>query len=188
MKKMKIAIYLIATTCLVSTLFSCKKDNKETNDEEVITTLLVNLTPVGGGNALQFAYDDADGPGGNAPTKQTIALQPNKTYQVSLQLLNKTANPIADLTGEIVSEATAHRFYYQQTSGNNITISNLNKDGNNVSLGNTCTWSTSNSGNGKIKITLRHYASDPPNKDENDLVNSTKSATDVEVEFDTTVN
>ena len=89
---------------------SCKKDAQEPNSEEVITTLKINFVPVGGGNSVSFQYDDPDGPGGNAPTKDDITLAPNKTYTVTLQLLNKTTNPVEDITEEIVEEADAHRF------------------------------------------------------------------------------
>ncbi|MCA6488025.1 MAG: hypothetical protein IM534_09205, partial [Chitinophagaceae bacterium] len=66
------AMFLLLTTVLVS----CKKDAHEHNDEEVITTLRLTFSPVGGGNNVVFQYDDADGPGGNQPTKEEIVLQP----------------------------------------------------------------------------------------------------------------
>ncbi len=184
-KKMNVLAILLVMSGLI---FSCKKETPEENDEEVITTLTVKLTPVGGGTPIEFSYDDADGPGGNAATVQTIALVANKTYNVALTVLNKTTNPVTDITPEIVSEGNAHRFYYEQTLGNNITVSNLNNDANAMPLGTTSTWTTSNSGAGKIKLTLRHYPNTPTNKDASNTVNSTKSATDIEVSFDTTVN
>ncbi len=166
----------------------CKKKEAEANEEEVLTSLLVKLTPTNGGNAIQFFYEDADGPGGNAPIKQTIALAPNTTYNTELSVLNVTTNPTTNVTPEIVAEGQAHRFYFQQTVGSNITITNLNTDAGGISLGNTSRWQTITAGNGKLKITLRHYPNNPPNKAESDAVNSSKSATDMEVEFDTTVN
>jgi hypothetical protein len=167
---------------------SCKKDAQEPNDEEVITTLKINFVPVGGGNTVSFQYDDPDGPGGNAPTKDDITLAPNKTYSVTLELLNKTTNPVEDITEEIEEEADAHRFYYEVASGSNITISGLDNDPNGVPLGLTSTWTTSGATTtGKVKITLRHYPATPPGKAANDLVTSTKSATDIEVEFNSKI-
>jgi hypothetical protein len=143
---------------------------------------------VGGGNSVSFQYDDPDGPGGNAPTKDDITLAPNKTYSVTLQLLNKTTNPVEDITEEIEEEADAHRFYYEVASGSNITISGLDNDPNGVPLGVTSTWTTTGAATtGKVKITLRHYPATPPGKAANDLVTSSKSATDIEVEFNSKI-
>lgn len=171
----------------VALFSSCKKEKEEENDEEVITTLIVKFTPVGGGAPLQFSFDDADGPGGNPAIKQTIALAANRTYNVSLELSNKTTNPVTNITDEIIAEADAHRFYYQPAAGSNITVSNLNNDGNGVPLGVTSTWTTTSAANGTIKITLRHYANTPPNKATADPVDSPKSATDIEVDFVTSI-
>lgn len=184
---MKKVLYLAAIVSVFVTS-SCKKDKHEHNDEEVLTTLVVKLTPVGGGSALQFQYDDPDGPGGQAPTKQTIALASNKVYDVQLQVLNKTKNPVEDVTPEIVAEGTSHRFYYQLVTGTNIGFSNFNQDANGVSLGTTSRWNVGSAGNGKLNIVLRHYSNSPANKAESDLVNSAKSSSDMDVEFDYTVN
>lgn len=176
---------------LMGVLFSaCDKDDdkKEENEEEVITTMIVKLTPTNGvGAALQFKYDDPDGPGGTAPTKEVITLAPNKSYNVELLLLNKTVNPIDTISEEVEEEAEAHRFYFAPAAGSNITVTALDTDDNGVPLGLNSTWTTSAAATGKIKITLRHYGGNPPGKAVADLVNSTKSATDIEVEFDSKV-
>jgi FlaG/FlaF family flagellin (archaellin) len=181
-KKM-IAIFVVLTAVFTS----CKKEADEPNDEEVITTLRLTFAPVGGGNNLVYKYDDADGPGGNQPTKEEIVLQPNKSYNVSLQLLNKTVTPAEDKTNEINQEGTSHRFYYEPAAGSNITVSGLDNDANGVALGLSSNWVSGAAATGKIKITLRHYGGNPPGKAANDLVNSTKSSTDLEVEFNTRI-
>jgi hypothetical protein len=186
--KIKKNNFMVFAIVVIALFTSCKKDKVEENNEEVITTLKVKLVPVGGGSPLEFMYDDPDGPGGNAPTKQTIALQANKTYTVSLEVLNKTTNPVTDVTADIVAEANAHRFYYTPAAGSNITVNNLNNDGNGVALGTTSNWVTTATATGKIVVTLRHYAGNPPDKAAADLVNSSKSSTDIEVEFNTTIN
>ncbi len=173
---------------LLTTVFSsCKKDAIENNDEEVITTLRLTFAPVGGGNSLVYQYDDADGPGGIQPTKEEIVLQPTKSYNVTLQLLNKTVNPVADKTDEIKQEGISHRFYYEPAAGSNITVSGLDNDANGVALGLSSNWISGAAATGKIKITLRHYSGNPPSKAANDPVNSTKSSTDLEVEFNTKI-
>jgi hypothetical protein len=183
-KFQKMCLLALAFTVIFS---SCKKDDPEENDEEVITTVTARFIPVGGGSPIEFSYDDPDGPGGNAPTIQNIQLVANKTYNVSFSFSDKTKNPPVDLTSEITTESDAHRIYYAPSSGSNITISNLNNDGNGIPLGVTSTWTTTSAASGTIKITLRHYGGTPPNKAAADPVDSNKSSTDVEVTFNTTV-
>lgn len=187
MKKqfMKIALGILVSSAVFT---SCKKDKpEEPNDNEVITTMILTLVPAGGGPTLTYQFDDPDGPGGTAPTQQEIVLAPAKTYAVTVQLLDKTKTPVADVTTEIAAEADAHRFYYEPTAPSNITVSGLNNDGNGVPLGITGIWATGAVATGKIKITLRHYPANPPGKAIGDLVTSSKSDTDIEVEFNTKI-
>jgi hypothetical protein len=174
---------------LCGVVFSaCKKDKtEEPNENEVITTMKLTFTPVGGGAAVSYQFNDPDGPGGAAPTIEAIRLSPSKVYTVAIELLDKTKTPAGDITAEITAEADEHRFYYEPTAGSNISVSGLNNDGNGIPLGITSTWTTGAAATGKIKVTLRHYGGTPPNKATADPVNSPKSDTDIEVEFDTNV-
>lgn len=166
---------------------ACKKDKEEENEEEVITTMILSFEPVGGGTTLTYEFDDPDGPGGNAPTQDEIVLAPSQSYDVSVQLLNKTETPVGDVTEEVEEENQAHRFYYEPGAGSNITVSGLDNDDAGIPLGITSTWTTGAAATGKIKITLRHYPGNPPNKAVGDLVDSGKSGTDIDVEFDTKI-
>lgn len=174
---------------IFSSLFaSCKKEKTaETNQEEVITTMKLIFVPTGGGTTLTYQFRDPDGAGGTAPTQDEIELEPSQSYNVSVLLLNETESPAEDITLEVAEEADAHRFYYEPEAGSNIIVSGLNNDGNGVPVGITSTWTTSSVANGKIKVTLRHYGGTPPGKAVEDLVNSSKSNTDIEVEFNTKV-
>lgn len=187
MKKqlMKVVLGITIAGTLIT---ACKKEKVvEPNEEEVITTMRLTFVPVAGGTTLAYQFDDADGPGGAAPTQQEIVLAPSKSYNVTIQLLNKTLTPAEDITTEILAEADAHRFYYAPTVGSNITAWVVDNDGNGIPLGINSTWSTGAVATGKIKVTLRHYPSNPPGKAAGDLVNSTKSGTDIEVEFNTKI-
>jgi hypothetical protein len=189
MKQQLLRFGLLIFSAAALTLSSCKKDNDdvEKNEEEVITTLQLTFIPVGGGSTLTYKFDDPDGPGGSNPTKDQIVLAANKAYNVTVQLLNKTENPDADVTEEVAAEAIAHRFYYQSSTGSNITVSNFNNDTNGIPLGITSTWTTGAAATGTIKVILSHYPGNPPNKAANDPVNSPKSSTDIEVDFNTVV-
>lgn len=181
----KIALGIFISSIVIT---SCKKDPVvEPNDEEVITTMQLTFVPSGSGTSLTYKFDDPDGPGGSAPTQDEIVLAPSIAYNVSLQLLNKTKTPAEDITTEIQTESDAHRFYYEPTAGSNITISGLDNDSTGVPLGIKSTWTAGAASSGKIKITLRHYPNTPPGKELGDLVNSSKSASDIEVEFNTKI-
>ena len=186
MKKdlLKAGLLLFSASALF--LGSCRKeDDEEENEEEVITTMQLTFVPVNGGNTVTYKFDDPDGPGGAAPTQDQIVLMPNKSYNVTLQLLNKTKNPAEDITTEVAAEADAHRFYYQPSGTSNISVTGLNNDGSGNPLGITSTWTTGAATTGTVKITLRHYPGNPPNKAAADDVNSSKSSTDIEVDFST---
>ena len=176
-----------AALTIAVALTACKKETPETNDEEVITTVMVKLTPNGGGNPLTYSYEDLDGPGGNNPNIQSILLDSNKTYAMKLYVLNKSTNPADTISNEIMTEADSHRFYYEPSAGSNITVDSLDRDLNGISLGLNSRWKTGSAATGSLKITLRHYPGTPPNKLEVDPVNSSKSSTDIEVDFPITI-
>ncbi|MCY7293483.1 MAG: hypothetical protein LH615_15000 [Ferruginibacter sp.] len=181
----KIALALLMSSVLFT---ACKKDKpEEPNDNEVITTMTLTFVPVGGGATVSATFDDSDGPGGIAPTQQPISLAASKTYNVTLVLLDKTKSPVSDITAEVATESAAHRFYYAPSAASNITVSGLNNDVNGVPLGITSTWITGAAASGTIKVVLRHYEATPPNKALGDPIDSPKSNTDIEVNFNTAV-
>jgi hypothetical protein len=186
--KRQIILPAVIVVMFALVISACKKEKGETNDEELITTMMVTATPQGGGTALEFSFKDLDGPGGNPPTTDNITLAANTTYDVSITLLNENANPDEDITEEVEEENLAHRFYYEITPGVNLTISNLNNDDNGVPLGITSTWTTAAASTGQVTITLRHYPGNPPDKQTPDPVNSPKSSTDIVVQFPVLVN
>lgn len=165
----------------------CKKDHGEDHEEEVITTVVLRLTPSTGGTALQFTYDDPDGPGGNQPNVQNIVLAPATTYNFTVEFLDKTKNPVANITSEIMEEAEEHRMYYLPGAGSNITVSGLNNDRNGIPLGTSGVMTTGASANGTLRVVLRHYGGNPPNKAAADAVDSPKSSTDADVTFTTRI-
>ena len=174
---------------MLSSFFSsCKKEKGESNEEEVLTTMVITATPQGGGAPLVFTFDDPDGPGGGDPSQDVIALEANKTYEVALTILNTTVDPAEDITAEIREENIAHRFYFEPSANSHITVSDLDQDDNGMPLGLTSTWTTGAAASGNITITLRHYPGTPPDKQIPDPADSPKSSTDIAVNFTTAVN
>jgi hypothetical protein len=173
----------LAVSLLAVFVTSCKKDkddDQHEHDHEVIGTVNLKFTKAGTGEVSTFSWKDLDGDGGNPPVIQELALDENAVYNVSVELLDIEGH---DLTHDIEDhEADHHRFYYEVTvTGGAITISDLDKDDDGVTLGLKSKWTTTGHSEGTVKITLRHYQND--NKAEADLVNSSKSATDAELVF-----
>ncbi len=178
-KFMKIALGIFTFSALVT---SCKKDKvAETNQEELITTFNIKLTPVGAGTVLNFQVEDIDGDGGAAPIAQEIVLAPNKVYTAEMTMLDKTKNPVADITKEVKEEADDHQFYFTSSAGTNLAVTNLDKDSKGFPLGLTSTWTTGAASTGKIYILLKHKpgvkgANDPTTLGDTDI--DTKEAFD----------
>lgn len=170
---------------IVTALTQCKKTVEENNDNEIITTVELHFTPQGGGTTKVFSFNDPDGDGGANPAIDEIQLTPSTVYSVSLVLLDKTKNPVENINEEIEAEGQDHRFYFEPSSGSNITVSNLSNDANGIPLGLQSAWTTGAAATGTLKLTLRHYESG--GKALADPVNSNKSASDVEVTFATRI-
>jgi hypothetical protein len=157
---------------------ACTKEKvTEENTEELITTVIVKLTPVVGGSPLEFKYEDVDGVGGAAATFQEIVIAPNKVYNAQIILLDKTKSPVDTISTEVKEEGTDHQFYFTPNSGVNLTVSNLDTDLLGRPLGLTSTWTTGAASTGKIFITLKHK---PGIKSTNDAI--TVGETDISTE------
>ncbi|MFM2338753.1 MAG: hypothetical protein RL115_1946 [Bacteroidota bacterium] len=176
----KIALALL----MVGTLLSgCEKDAEEPNEEELITTVRLTFTEVGGaGTVSTFTFKDLDGEGGAAPSVfNDIVLAPSKSYNMSIALLNESVSPVEDITTEVSNEGNDHQIYYV-TSGANVTISNLNNDAAGLPLGLTSTWTTGTASTGNVTITLKHK---PGVKAAGDAI--TKGDTDIQLAWPTRV-
>lgn len=182
---MKTNIKALLTIAAIGLLItSCKKDKAEENDNEVITTVELHLTPAGG-SMLTYKWEDMDGPGGANPIIDAVTLAPNKVYNTEIFVYDKTKTPINVTSDEIRNEAIDHRFYFEPSAGSNITVAGLDNDPNGIALGLKSVWTTGAIASGTIKITLRHYENG--GKATADLVNDTKSSTDAETSFTTKI-
>jgi len=185
--------FLLATMLLVG----CGDDPEPANEEELITTLLVTLTPDGGGNEVTLKFYDADGDGPIAPVytynpnvagiNSAAVLQASKNYSASIVLLNETENPIEDVTEEIEEEADEHLFCFT-TNLNSLTISYNDTEadyiagGSSKPVGLLTTWSVGPAiGTGTVTILLRHQ----PGTKTGSCPGS--GETDIEVTFNVTI-
>ena len=95
-KLMKISKALPLTILAVG-LYSCEpNDPVDPNDEEVITTLNVELQGVS--STLTLSFQDLDGDGGDDPVITVDKLEANQTYSGSLTLFNESEDPAEEIT------------------------------------------------------------------------------------------
>lgn len=163
---MKTIKYLFITL-LTSTLFmACSSDDdspEPVNQEEVITTMTITLTPQDGGTPLVLQTRDLDGDGPNEPViTEDIVLEANTTYNGSVALLDETdPNDVENITEEVQEEGEDHQFFYTSLNLGTITYADVDANGNPVGLLFTLQTAASATTNGNFTATLRHE----PNKD-----------------------
>lgn len=155
MKKLR---NLTIAMVILTSLNSCSNDYTQVNEEEVITTVTTTLT--GGGLTRTLTSRDLDGDGPNAPVI-TISgnLMANTTYTGTVTFLNEIANPVDNITTEVLAEGVDHQIFYQAPSAIG-TFTYNDTDTNGKPIGLQFTLVTGNAGVGNITLTLRHE----PNK------------------------
>lgn len=182
MKKIK----LLSLICLSLLLFvACSDDDTPApvNEEEVITTMTVTLTPVGGGTAIELKSQDLDGDGPNAPVVTVSGdLANGVTYNGAIVLLNETETPAEDITVEVKAEDDEHQFFYTIGGGLDATTTYTSFDGNSNPLGTEFDLTAGAASSGSLTFTLRHEPTKP-----NTGLADAGGETDIAVTFSVTV-
>lgn len=184
---MKTTIKIFALLMLLGTLITaCKKDDDDVKnpsngqDLELITTLkMVFKDSADHTNIKEFVFKDADGEGGNAPSRfDTIKVNANKTYLVDIILLDES-NPmdVDTISNEVAEEANDHQFFFH---AHDVTINYTYLDADTnvppLPIGLNTKWRMGNTGFGETHVVLKHQ---PGTKDGKE----TTGETDIEVEF-----
>lgn len=157
---MKIQHCFLSILLLSSVLIlSCKKDDpKPVNEEEVLTTLILTFTPSDGSAIKYIMYKDLspEDTAGSVITSDT--LERNKTYTMTVSVLNETFTPTQNITAEIRSEGTEHQFFFiQNPLGLFSSLEYNDKDAEDNPIGLINVAKTSDSElSGTIRIVLRH--------------------------------
>ena len=177
MKKIYIPILLLIA------LSSCKKDDPDIpNEEELITTLIYRLEPLGAGDMVELKFQDLDGDGGIAPVITTAPLQANTTYQGSIILLNELKTPAVDISAEVEAEGQAHQLFYI-LDALKLEVEYMDSDLDGNPLGLITSLSTGDPTSTTLNIVLRHE----PQKPNNGTPDDAGGETDIEVIFDITI-
>lgn len=157
------------------TMVACDPSNPgNPNQEEVITSVIITATE--GSNTFTFAYSDPDGDGGNQPTIDTIILSPSLVYNVSLEFIDETKNPVDTISDEILLEGDEHQIFFGIT-GANLTTTYADADINTNPIGLLSTWTTGLVSTGTLILTLKHQPGGIKDG------NITTGETDVEITF-----
>jgi hypothetical protein len=188
---MKKIISISFVVFFLTTQLSCKKDQPldpvnpvPNNPEELITTLQLIFTDSANPSSVStFVFKDPDGDGGNAPTQfDTLQLSANKTYFVSILLLDESVSPTDTISNEVAEEANDHQFFFHY-NGVNVAMTYLDADTNTPPLpvGLSTQWKTGLAGTGTSQIILKHQ---PGTKNGNEA----NGETDVDLLFSTVIN
>jgi hypothetical protein len=177
-----LAAGMFAVAALMS---SCKDDHEHDDENELITTVRLTLTPLAPatGQPVVVQWRDVDGSGGAAPTIDNLSLAPNTTYTGRLMLADESKNPSVDITAEIEGEKNDHIFFYEPNPAGLMTITRTDRDSRNLEVGLDTRVQTSAATTtpGSLKITLRHQ----PNGTKNGTF--APGDTDAEVTFPVTI-
>lgn len=182
----KIAAILLSAGLLIS-ISACDNTPEIPNEGEVITDLVLTLTPATGGDAVVFSFEDTDGDGGNDPVISGGTLAANTTYNGAITLEGLADGEVENITEEIAEEDEEHQFFFSSSLTDLVVAyADMDADGNPVGL--SVTVETGAAGSGTLTVTLRHEpVKDASGVAEGDITNA-GGETDIEVIFDLTVN
>lgn len=138
-------------------VMACKKDDEQAPEQnELITTVTLTFTEAGTTTARTVTWKDADGDGGAAPTIGKLSLTPNKTYNLTVQILDESKSPVSNVGEEIAAEKNEHLLVYTPTPVNLLSVTITDKDSRNFPVGLAATAVTGAAGTGRLQVVLRH--------------------------------
>jgi hypothetical protein len=152
-------------------LAACADTEKplENNEEELITTVVLDFIPASG-SATSFTWADPEADG--SPVVDDITLADGETYAVSVSFLNELEDPAEDITEEVDAESDQHQVFFTGSAVNGpatgdnpaavVSHAYTDTDANGFPVGLTNTVTTFMPGSGTLTLTLRHL---PPEND-----------------------
>lgn len=168
-------------------LFSqCKTEDPEPeNEEELITTLEMTFSPVGGGDDVVFSVYDEDGDGPIEPEYTNGALTANTNYEVTIEVRNDVDNE--NITTEIIEEDEKHQFFFQKSNGLNIEFAYDDADGTGNPIGLSTIFAAGEASTGSLVVTLRHEPDKSADGVSNGNITNAGGETDIEATFDVVI-
>jgi len=162
---MKTIKFLFITVLSLSALTSCSSDDdtpEAVNEEEIITTVRLELTAASG-DVVVLQSQDLDGEGPDAPV-YTIegTILADTEYTGETKFWNELENPTEDITEEVLEEGVDHQVFYIFTANNansSVTYTDMDDNGNPIGLATTFNSGSASTGN-TLVVQLIHE----PNK------------------------
>lgn len=170
MQSMEVLISSLAFATLVAAS-GCDDIGGDDNEAEVITTVTLELVPMGGGTTVTAAFNDPDGDGGGAPTIDPLNLASGKTYAMTVRFENRLEDPPEEITDEVRDEGDQHFVFFTGTAVNGpasqqpaapLTHAYTDMDGSGIPIGLGNTIAAAAAGTGQLTVTLVHL---PPVND-----------------------
>jgi len=170
-----------------------EEGHEHSEEEEVISQIVLSFTPTGGGDAVAATWFDSDGDGVESPSIDDINLAANTDYELSITLANTLGMEDEDITAEIMEEADEHMFFFEFSSdifsnptgdGNvdnrtdPLNYNDQDANGNPVGLSTNWTTGGATSSAGNFRILLKHQ---PELKTE--ASDASVGGTDVDITF-----
>lgn len=182
MKTLKLSALAIAALFISS----CSSDNDAptlVNEDEVITTVMAEFTPVGGGTTVTLTSRDLDGDGPDAPVITVSGpFMAGTVYNGEITFLNEMVIPVENITEEVEEEGTEHQVFIQQTGLGTVTYADQDANGNPIGL--AFTFETvAQPATGIMTITLRHEPNKTAAGVANGVITNAGGSTDAEVTF-----
>lgn len=168
-------------------LFSqCKTEEPEpVIEEELITTLTMTFSPVGGGDDVVFKLDDEDGNGPIEPVYTNGILEANTDYKASIELRNEQEGE--DITVEVQEKGAEHQFFFEFENSLKIDFAYDDADANGDAIGLATIFTTGDVSNGTLTVVLRHESDKSADgAAEGDLSNA-GGETDIQAIFDVVI-
>ena len=182
-------IFKYALLAIPFLYFSCSDDDdndnvpEPINEEEVITTMTVTLTPESG-DVVVLQTRDLDGEDGEDPDVNVSGpLQTGMFYYGSIQWLNEMEDEPEDITLEIIEEADEHQVFFDVSDGLDMIITYTDVDSNDYPVGTQFGLHSGPAGSGSLTITLIHE----PDKPNDGTVESAGGSIDIQTSFDIVV-
>jgi hypothetical protein len=191
-------LYPLCAIALMAVFTSCDEEAPAKEDTpELITKAELTFTPDAGGAAVVVTATDPDGIGAQPiEPDQAISLTRNKTYTLSIRLLNGLQDPTDpeyNVHDEVEEEGAEHMFFFSWNGGfaspsGNGNIDNradavnyLDEDKNGLPLGLSTRWTTTDvaTADKKLRLVLKHQP---------DLKTATSTATTGETDLDIEFN
>lgn len=172
MKQVRFSLALLFIIGLIGCTKNVAKPNDENEHQAINRVELLFAEPNGAVN--NFIIEDADGDGGNPPSRiDTILLKTKKRYNVSVKLFNISNNIKKDVSATVQAQSYSHEFFFIPT-GISISIQKTDKDKNGYPVGFESNWESSTTGKGSIQFKLMHKTAlkgpnDGPNVGHSDI-------------------